>query len=268
MGLTLPSFQPNPDVVVGVARAAEGAGLDGVFAFDHMWRTTATGERRPALELLTTMAMVAAETTRVTVGSLVARAGLRPAATLAAGFDTLARIAPGRIVAGVGAGDGESDPEDEAFGTVVPDRMAGLERAAGTLRGRGYPVWLGGSSPAMAGLAAAGADGWNLWSAPAGTLAARVADARRYLVAAGRRADDLTFSWGGLAVLGETEAAAEAKLTRLGGRPGLVAGGPERLAASLAGFVAAGVSWVILGPLDPAEPANAFVLAEARGLLA
>ena len=38
VGLTLPSFQTEPDKVLVVARAAEDAGLDGVFLFDHLFR--------------------------------------------------------------------------------------------------------------------------------------------------------------------------------------------------------------------------------------
>src|SRR5207247_9957434 len=121
-GLPLPSFRAEPDRVVAVAVAAEEAGLDGVFAFDHLFRArgdAADGERRPALELLTMTAAVAAATRRIAVGTLVARATLRPPAMHRAAFDTLARIAPGRIVAGLGGGDDESLAEDTAF-VVLP----------------------------------------------------------------------------------------------------------------------------------------------------
>ncbi|MGH9003323.1 MAG: hypothetical protein ACRDYV_09355, partial [Acidimicrobiia bacterium] len=53
-------------------------------------------------------------------------------------------------------------------------------------------------------------------------------------------------------------------LERLGGdRPGLVWGGPERVAETLAGYGGAGAAWVIIGPLDSANPDNAAVLGEA-----
>ncbi|MGH9040894.1 MAG: LLM class flavin-dependent oxidoreductase, partial [Acidimicrobiia bacterium] len=132
LGISLPSFRSEPDPVLAVAAAAEAAGLDGIFAYDHLFRfrgEAADAEPRPALELTTTMAAVAAETERITVGSLVARATLRPTASLVAALDTLARIAPGRLVAGLGSGDEQSDPENEAFGVETADRLLRLEEA-------------------------------------------------------------------------------------------------------------------------------------------
>ena len=38
VGLTLPSFVEDPEIPIAVARAAEAAGLDAVFVFDHLWR--------------------------------------------------------------------------------------------------------------------------------------------------------------------------------------------------------------------------------------
>src|SRR5688572_25891544 len=111
VGLTLPSFQSDPERVLTVAHAAEDASIDGVFLFDHLFRQrgdAAYAERRPALELMTMTAAVAAATERIMVGTLVARATLRPPGTSRAAFDTLARIAPGRIIAGLGGGDEES----------------------------------------------------------------------------------------------------------------------------------------------------------------
>src|SRR3712207_1424179 len=111
LGLTLPNFVDDPDAAVAVARAAEAAGLDGVFGFDHLFRRTRDGTLRPALEGTAMLGAVAAETSRIAFGTLVARASLRPPATLVAAFDTLARIAPGRLIATVGAGDSLSREE-------------------------------------------------------------------------------------------------------------------------------------------------------------
>ena len=38
VGLTLPSFVEDPEIPIAVARAAEAAGIDAVFVFDHLWR--------------------------------------------------------------------------------------------------------------------------------------------------------------------------------------------------------------------------------------
>lgn len=155
VGLTLPSFQSHPDRVLAVARAAEDAGLDGVFLFDHLFRRrgdAAGAERRPALELLTMTAAVAASTERVAVGTLVARATLRPAAVLRAAFDTLDRLAPGRVIAGLGGGDEESLAEDTAFGVLPSDPApAGSIIAQGDAAPAGSVVTPGHRAPAGCG---------------------------------------------------------------------------------------------------------------------
>ena len=64
VGLTLPSFVEDPEIPIAVARAAEDAGLDAVFVFDHLWRGDPPN-RRPALECFALLGAVAAETTRI-----------------------------------------------------------------------------------------------------------------------------------------------------------------------------------------------------------
>lgn len=287
VGLTLPSFQSDPDKVLAVARAAEDAGLDGVFLFDHLFRRrgdAANAERRPALELLTMTAAVAAATGHVTVGTLVARATLRPPAVLRSAFDTLARIAPGRIIAGIGGGDNESIAEDTAFGVLPGDpapagsgragidpgayRLERLEATVDALAGRGYPVWVAGVSPAAVRLAGARADGWNRWGGLPASFAAAAERVRAEVANANRQPDTFSTSWGGLALLGSTRAEAEAKRDRLGGgRPDVVWGDPPLVAERIAAYAEAGADWVILGPIDSADPSNASVLGQALARL-
>jgi alkanesulfonate monooxygenase SsuD/methylene tetrahydromethanopterin reductase-like flavin-dependent oxidoreductase (luciferase family) len=287
VGLTLPSFQSEPDKVMAVARAAEDADLDGVFLFDHLFRRrgdAADAERRPALELLTMTAAVAAATDRISVGTLVARATLRPPAVLRAAFDTLARIAPDRLVAGVGGGDDESIAEDTAFGVLPGDPApAGsgtadldpgayrLERLAATveaLAGQAYPVWVAGVSPAAVRIAAARADGWNRWGGLPTSFGAAAERVRAEVANAGRDPDTFTYTWGGLAVLGETRDEAAAKRDRLrGDRPGVVSGDPAEVANQIEAYGAAGAEWVILGPIDSANPSNPALLGNAVALI-
>jgi alkanesulfonate monooxygenase SsuD/methylene tetrahydromethanopterin reductase-like flavin-dependent oxidoreductase (luciferase family) len=263
LGLTLPSFREEPAPLLAVAAAADAAGLDGVFAYDHLFRRARDGSRRPALELLTVLGAVAAETRRVTVGSLVARASLRPPAVLAHGFDTVARIAgAARVVAAIGAGDAQSREENEAFGLgfgSAADRVANLRAAVEASRDRGYPVWVGGRDPAVRELAAAHADGWNVWGA---TDVDRFATRAANLRAAAAR-DPFVVSWGGLVIVGADERDARAKATQLSPGPGVIVGGPERVADAFRGFVEAGADWVIAGPVDSSDPDNAHVLGEA-----
>src|SRR2546423_15173929 len=91
VGLTLPSFQSEPDRVLAVARAAEDAGIDGVFLFDHLFRRrgdAADAERRPALELLTMTAAGPAAPERGGGGPPVVWATPRPPAAAPAPFRT------------------------------------------------------------------------------------------------------------------------------------------------------------------------------------
>src|SRR3979490_1543386 len=115
VGLTLPSFVEDPAIPIAGARAAEEAGLDAVFVFDHLWRGDPPN-RRPALECFALLGAVAAETTRIQVGTFVARSTLRPPPMRATCFLTAQRVSNGRLIAGIGAGDSESRAENEAFG--------------------------------------------------------------------------------------------------------------------------------------------------------
>lgn len=271
MGVTLPSFRDDAAPAFAVAAAAEAAGIDAVFAYDHLFRRAADGTRRPALELLTLMGAVAAETDRIAIGALVARATLRPPAVLAHGFDTVARITgPGRLIAAIGAGDTLSREENERFGLAfgsVQDRVVALRDAVDVTRDRGYPVWVGGRDPAVRDLAAAHADGWNRWGVDPASTPQRQAGLARFRtqaadirVAAAR--SPFTVSWGGLVLLGADERDAAAKVERLTPGPNVIVGGPERVADELRHYVDAGAEWVIVGPVDSSDPENARMLGE------
>jgi alkanesulfonate monooxygenase SsuD/methylene tetrahydromethanopterin reductase-like flavin-dependent oxidoreductase (luciferase family) len=268
LGITLPSFRETVDPSLAVAAAAEAHGVHGVFAYDHLFRRGADGERRPAIEMLVMMGAIAAATERVVLGSLVARASLRPPATLAHGLDTVARIAGReRLAIAVGAGDGESREENESFGLAfgsIEDRLAMLRDTVDTLRDRGYPVWIGGTDPAVREMAAAHADGWNRWGGPLDKFTAQAATLR---AAAARQ--PFTLSWGGLVVLADSDAEAAAKAAKLGvdntGRPAaaqVIIGGPDTVAAALRPYVEAGAGWLMLGPIDSSDPDNCRILGE------
>lgn len=261
LGITLPSFRDTVEPSLAVAAAAEASGLDGVFAYDHLFRRDTAGNRRPAIEMFTLMGAVAGATSRVTVGSLVARATLRPPAVLANGFDTLARIlGAGRLVAAIGAGDEQSREENETFGLdfgTVAERVAALRDAVDVTRDRGYPVWVGGTDPAVREVAAAHADGWNRW----GSGVERFREQAANLEAASARSP-FTLSWGGLVVLADDDDAAEAKAARLGVGDHVIVGGPELVAGALRAYVEAGAEWLVIGPIDSSDPDNARILGE------
>jgi Luciferase-like monooxygenase len=241
LGLALPSFVEDPEIPIEVARAAEAAELDGVFVYDHLWRGEPPN-RRPALECFALLGAVAAETTKVHVGTLVARASLRPPPTLANSFATAQRISGGRLIAGIGAGDSQSRHEVEAYGIEfgsMADRVNALHDAVRASAGNGFPVWVGGRAVQVREIVTV-ADGWNSWDTDVDAFAEQGAQIRELC-------PDATLTWGGLA------------------RPREEGAGP--LADRLWPYLEAGATWVIIGPIDSSNPANAEVLGQVRALL-
>ncbi|MDQ1475639.1 MAG: hypothetical protein QOE62_868 [Actinomycetota bacterium] len=241
VGLTLPSFVDDPEVPIAVARAAEDADLDGVFVYDHLWRGDHPN-RRPALECFAMLGAIAAETRRVHIGPLVARATLRPAATLANSLATVQRVSGGRLIAAIGAGDSLSRNENEAygleFGSMV-DRVNALHAAVRAVAKHDYPVWVAGRAAPVRQMVAV-ADGWNSWGTDPVRFereAALVRDVAPHAV----------LTWGGLA------------------RP--LEEGADELGARLQLYIDAGATWIIVGPVDSGNPANAAVLGEVRARL-
>jgi alkanesulfonate monooxygenase SsuD/methylene tetrahydromethanopterin reductase-like flavin-dependent oxidoreductase (luciferase family) len=262
VGITLPSFRDTPEPAITLARGAEASGLDAVFVFDHLFRTGPRG-RRPAIEAFTLLGAIAVETERVAIGPLVARASLRPAATLAHLFDTVHRVSHHRLIAAIGTGDEESRVENETFGLEfgsVEERLAALGQSVAAAMGRGYPVWVGGTSAAVRSLAS-GANGWNRWGGTPARFAAGAEHVRSLTVEATGGAH-CVLSWGGLVVVGADEAAAERKRARLDPPPGVIVGGPERVAEQLREYVAAGAEWIIAGPVDSSDSENPAIFGE------
>jgi alkanesulfonate monooxygenase SsuD/methylene tetrahydromethanopterin reductase-like flavin-dependent oxidoreductase (luciferase family) len=172
-GVVLPQHDCGPDELFGAARLAEEQGLASVWLSDHVWGHPG-GPTRPVLEGWTALAAVAASTDRVQVGSLVGRVSLRLPRVLAAMVETVARIAPGRFVAGLGIGDATNRDEHIAYGIPFPPkagRLELLERTVEVLREivPEVPIWIGGVSREVMAMAAK-QEGWNFWG-PAGEFA-------------------------------------------------------------------------------------------------
>ncbi len=145
--------------MVEAARAAEAAGADQVLLPDHL----AYGA--PMLEAWTTMAALAASTSRVGLGFAVLSATFRPAGLLAKMADALEQISGGRLALGVGAG---LDPgEHERFGLPFPSagrRIALLDEYCATLRRlceRPLRLVIGASGDRALAVVARHADEWN-----------------------------------------------------------------------------------------------------------
>jgi alkanesulfonate monooxygenase SsuD/methylene tetrahydromethanopterin reductase-like flavin-dependent oxidoreductase (luciferase family) len=148
--------------MVAAARRAEDVGIDAVFAYDHYPRP----DRPEALHGATMLGAIATATEAITIGTLVSRIGVVPDQVLLSQLRTVARLAPGRFVAGLGVGDHESDAEDAALGITRPsldERFNRLELVAAELMKDGIEVWVGGRSRRAATLAAALGTTRNLW---------------------------------------------------------------------------------------------------------
>lgn len=171
VGVLLPTFQASAEPAHAAAQRAVDAGLDGVFAYDHLWPMGSP--QRPALAPFPVLASVAARHHSLVVGPLVARVGLVNTRHLVAAFSTLADVAPGRVIAALGTGDSLSAQENVAYGLPVLDagsRRALLAETADELRGS-MPVWFGAGATATNALARELGVTLNMWNASPESLA-------------------------------------------------------------------------------------------------
>jgi alkanesulfonate monooxygenase SsuD/methylene tetrahydromethanopterin reductase-like flavin-dependent oxidoreductase (luciferase family) len=164
VGVTLPQFRDEAGTALAAARRAEHLGLDGVFCFDHLWPLGQPD--RPALSSGPLLGAVAASTTSIALGSLVARIGLLPDDVLVSVITSLSTISRGRFIAGVGTGDNLSRAENLAFGLPfepADERRARVASVAAAARRAGVPVWIGGGVPKTVEVARQVGVAVNLW---------------------------------------------------------------------------------------------------------
>ena len=130
---TFPGTKPEQlfDRVVEQAKAAEAAGFDMVTVMDHFYQIGGVGpEEAPMLESYTTLAALAANTSKVKLGTLVTGVTYRNPAMLAKEVTTIDVISRGRALLGIGAAWNES--EHAGYGFPFPpiaERMERLEEA-------------------------------------------------------------------------------------------------------------------------------------------
>jgi F420-dependent oxidoreductase-like protein len=117
--------------VVEQAKAAEAAGFDMLTVMDHFYQIRGIGpETEPMLEAYTTLAALAASTSRVKLGTLVTGVTYRNPAVLAKMVTTLDVISKGRAIFGLGAAWNED--EHKGYGIEFPPigkRMDRLDEA-------------------------------------------------------------------------------------------------------------------------------------------
>lgn len=227
VGLHLPQFGAlaTRDAVLAVARRADEVGVASLWVGDHLafpvhasspYPYSRDGSfplpvDEPFLEAVTTMAVVAGATERVTIGASVVVAPLRDTITLARQVGTLAHLARRPVVLGVGGGwlREEFEALDRPFATrgrVLDEQLAAIR---GLWEQPGYAhagehvsfpavwaeprperrpeLWVGGNGPAALRRAGRLGDAWHVAGVPdAETLAASMATVREAAAAAGR----------------------------------------------------------------------------------
>ena len=100
-----------------IARAAEGYGFDSIAVGDHLWLSPwMGGPQGPMLESYTTLAFLAAHTSRVKLMTIVTATPYRYPGVLAKMVTTLDVLSGGRAWLGIGAGD----YAEEARGLGIP----------------------------------------------------------------------------------------------------------------------------------------------------
>ena len=198
LGVQLPEVEREvrwPELVA-MARAAEEVGFDSIWVGDHLlYRGDGRPERGP-WEAFTTLAALAAATTRVQLGPLVACTGFHPPAVLAKMAASIDEVSGGRFVLGLGAGwnrtefDAFGIPYDhrvgrfaEAYSIIEPLVHGGRVRLDGQWSraddavllppGRRLPVMVGSNGRRMLELTLPTADAWNTWFTEFGNDPAR-----------------------------------------------------------------------------------------------
>jgi probable F420-dependent oxidoreductase len=276
---------PSYAQIRSVAVAAETAGFDSVWVFDHLLYRF-DGETTGIHECWTILSAIAEATSLVELGTVVMCTAFRNAALLAKMAATLDHISGGRLILGIGAGWHE--PEFEAFGYPFDHRVGrfaeSLEVISGLIRdGRAdldgqwmtvrdvvlrpparadMPILVAAKGPRMLDLTARHADAWNAawFGLPDERLAQRRADLAAACQRVGRDPATLTITVGLVVRYPEMPGAPVEAPTS----PGL-AGSAADIAAGLRAHAEAGADHAIV-VLEPCTPATVALLGEALAL--
>lgn len=294
VGIVLPIEQadgatapPAYGEIRDIALAAEAAGLDSLWVFDHLlfrFDGVTTGIH----ECWTVLAAIAEATSRVQLGSIVMCTAFRNPALLAKMAATLDHISGGRLVLGIGCG--WHDPEYEAFGYATDHKVGRFEESLTVIRslireGRAdldgrwvqardavlmpparsdLPILIAAKRPRMLDLTARHADAWN--AAWFGEPDERLATLRADLVAAcgavGRDPTTLEITVGVTIRYPDLRPAHAPPPDSIEPLEPALTGSDDEIAAGLAAHAAVGASHLIVA-LEPTTPASVDRLAAA-----
>lgn len=211
------------------ATLAVESGFTSLWVSDHLFlgieKYGGAPGRHGCLDAIVTMGALATAVPDATIGCLVFAAPLRPPRLLAKQLHTLGALAPGRIVAGLGAGWYE--PEFAEAGALFESpgaRLRGLVEAIEEVRDffadhpeRRPPLWVGGKGDRLlSDVVAPHADGWNtVWSWTPAAYRERLAVLHGACERIGRDPADITLSVGLTVLVGEDEADVQRRYERL-----------------------------------------------------
>src|ERR687888_2066497 len=235
---------PTWDDWVALAETCEASGVEALFRSDHY--ISGFDESRPALDAWTTIAGLAARTTKLQLGTLVSPATFRHPSVLARAAATADEISGGRVTLGIGAGWMER--EHEAYGFDFGSARNRIERLGEQVEivyrllredrvdfsGAHYslrdapglhrpelPILVGGSAkPGTTGPAVRFADEYNTFFATTDEARERKASLDEACERAGRDPATLRYSLMAPCVVGEDEAAVRESARRVGARFG------------------------------------------------
>jgi len=285
IGIQLPEVEwevPFPELIE-MAQAAEAVGFDSVWYGDHLIYDLPVGARGP-WEAWTTLAAIAATTTTIELGPLVASTSFHAPAMLAKQAATVDAISQGRLIVGLGAGWNRR--EYDAFGFAYDHRVSRFGEAFTIIRTllrdgeidfhgeyydadqcvlhprsprpAGPPLMVGSIGERMLALTLPHVDSWNMWWSQYGNTASGFAREKQ-------RVDGLIATTGRPAGAVDATAAVHVRLAggagrQMGDYPAgdaiePLVGSPAELADQLREFEAAGAAHIQLC-VDPITRAS------------
>lgn len=316
IGLILPQYTlplaeavPRWSDIRAIAQLAEAVGFDSLWVADHLLYARASvaaqfgmpvpdelGREPPVgyWDCWSLLAAVAAVTSRVELGTIVASTSFRNPALIAKQADTLDEISGGRLILGLGAGDFKDDHDrfdfpweprigrfEEAITIIHALLRCGEVDFAGEFyaarecelrprgpRRQGPPILIGAlaHAPRMLRLTAQYAEMWNAWFAFSDSTTARIGPLREAVDTACAKVGRDPATLERTIAVGVTFDGHALKNSQGGQASRPISGSPQAIAEQLYAFDSEGISHVMVW-LVPSTPAGVEALAPALEIL-